>query len=176
MVCKGKMPWLLDGSICKPISYGFSGRGWMCVLGGGGYRNLSFILLSELKFLKYVVCTKNVIVVKIDSNILYIFIELHSWTDYYPYLRSLHRSVLLYSEECSGNCGGFSRQFRASWDTWLESHSTRALLPAFIDLKENVSWADALKLFYQPLNQSSNYGFGKLIGKWGLMITILCYC
>ncbi|WAR11578.1 TIP-like protein [Mya arenaria] len=45
--------------------------------------------------------------------------------------------VLLYNKDCEGDCGGFSRRFEIRWDTWLESHDVRALLPAFYDVRDS---------------------------------------
>ncbi|XP_052815066.1 T-cell immunomodulatory protein-like [Mya arenaria] len=50
---------------------------------------------------------------------------------------NLHRAVLLYNKDCEGDCGGFSRRFEIRWDTWLESHDVRALLPAFYDVRDS---------------------------------------
>ncbi|XP_060587472.1 T-cell immunomodulatory protein-like [Ruditapes philippinarum] len=50
---------------------------------------------------------------------------------------NLHRAVIMYNNQCPGDCGGFSRTFVIDWDTWLESHDHRALLPAFYDLRDN---------------------------------------
>ncbi|KAL4234417.1 T-cell immunomodulatory protein [Mactra antiquata] len=49
---------------------------------------------------------------------------------------NLHRAVLMLNRPCDG-CTGFDRTFSIDWDTWLESHDTRALLPAFYDLYDN---------------------------------------
>ena len=53
--------------------------------------------------------------------------------------RNLHRAVIMYNNPCDNNCGGFSRTFIIDWDTSLESHDHRAILPAFYDLWDNVS-------------------------------------
>ncbi|XP_053402871.1 T-cell immunomodulatory protein-like [Mercenaria mercenaria] len=50
---------------------------------------------------------------------------------------NLHRAVIMYNNLCGGDCGGFARTFSIDWDTWLESHDHRALLPAFYDLRDN---------------------------------------
>ncbi|XP_052222506.1 T-cell immunomodulatory protein-like isoform X2 [Dreissena polymorpha] len=50
---------------------------------------------------------------------------------------NLHRAVLMFNKECTSNCGEFSRTFEINWNTWIEGHDSRSLLPAFYDLRDN---------------------------------------
>ncbi|KAH3718791.1 hypothetical protein DPMN_061600 [Dreissena polymorpha] len=50
---------------------------------------------------------------------------------------NLHRAVLMFNKECMSNCGEFSRTFEINWNTWIEGHDSRSLLPAFYDLRDN---------------------------------------
>ena len=66
---------------------------------------------------------------------------------FYYYVHSdTKRAVILENVGCGGGCGGFSRNFRVDWNTWLGDYEGKDLLPAFFDLNDNVSYGSMLYL------------------------------